>query len=226
MKRILLPVLASAAAVVAIAVARRDRPPSPAGASPVAEAHLRKVIPELCLNNVPLHTAVAMLRAQTGADVRLDADPSGGEVDVTMPVDLHLRDATLRQALEALVDYPGRLYLGFAVHGDSIVVAQHDRLGHYAYARAYDVRDIRLQTLPPGTDSGGCFPNTAPPERVQMDEELSRLLVEMVDSEGWVDNGGLSGAVRTASGRLLVHAPSETHRQIQELLDPLRAAAN
>jgi hypothetical protein len=135
---------------------------SPAGASPAVEAQLEKVLPEVAFTDVPFKQAVETLREQSGANILIDLSTLAQKsFDVQAPVDVRLRNVTVRQALAALIDYVGYPdhSVCYTISGERIVVTHRDGLGKYAYVRVYDVRDICVEPRPPLDPGAGnvCF---------------------------------------------------------------------
>jgi len=112
------------------------------------------VIPEIRLSATPLAEAVETLNRLSGADIKVDLPAlQGAGIDPAMPVDMRLRNATLDQALTALLGYASggnTTTLVYTLHGGGIVVTTDNALAPYTYAAVYDVRDIR----PVRTSSG------------------------------------------------------------------------
>ena len=219
------------AAGVAVLVGQALRPdrPSPAGASPTLEAQLDRLVSEIDLRGIPFRQAVETLARQCGANLVLDEQAlRQNHFDCSTPVDLRLRNVSLRRALDALTGYAGSgAGVCYTLFGEQIVVTHRDGLGGYAYLRVYDVRDIHVEPRPPVDPAeykNLCFfqaTETYVSPRQETDEELA-WMIQDIDPIGWADNGGTVGRVERASGRLVVLTTSETHRQIQSLLDQLR----
>lgn len=196
-----------------------------------AEAVLQSRIPEIDFDGLRLGLCVEALAEYTGAKIELDAPALAPlDVDEQNRVDLRLRNVTLEQVLSALAGYlsdGGRVV--YTIHEGRIVLTNADNLGPYAYARVYDVRD--LKSGDPWPDAGGrvddglmgkgnCFP---PRVRAEVDDEILAILQQCVSPETWVDAGGTGGSVHALNGRVLVVADWHTHLQIQSLLDALRS---
>jgi hypothetical protein len=193
------------------------------------------VIPEIRLSATPLAEAVETLNRLSGADIKVDLPAlQGAGIDPAMPVDMRLRNATLDQALTALLGYASggnTTTLVYTLHGGGIVVTTDNALAPYTYAAVYDVRDISLpiefqtptdNTIQTSSDLFGDPAHTVL-TRKEMDDEIARLLQELVAPDVWDTSGGNGGRISSVSGRLLVVASWQQHREIERLLSDLRA---
>jgi hypothetical protein len=60
--------------------------------------------------------------------------------------------------------------------------------------------------------------------RMERVEEMRELLIESVDSEDWIDNGGDIASVRELGSVLLINHTDEGHRHVAAFFDLLRAS--
>lgn len=89
--------------------------------------------------------------------------------------------------------------------------------------RYADVPQLDLQSVLQQGEGGGQSPfdegnqnnNTDPPKtRQERTQEVIDLLITLVESDQWVDNGGEAASIRAWNGQLIVRAPDYIHRQI------------
>ncbi len=75
-----------------------------------------------------------------------------------------------------------------------------------------------------GGGGGNIFGDEADdPTRMEKIESLVQLLMEQVDPESWLDNGGMIGSVSVRDGVLLVRQSLRNHTDVRALLDLLRS---
>ena len=208
---------------------------APARRQARAEALLRVVLPVVRFDNAPFADAIASLQKQTGADLVIA--PGLSAYAAGQPVDLTLRNVTLEQVLNALAGYiqpaaPGEVF--HYIH-DGRIVASTDPVGHRPFVRVYDIRDLYADLPEPEpavdrprpTDGGGSLfidvSTDATWTRAAFEEELARLLMETCRPDGWYDAGGNRAAMTHIPGRFLVLADAETHEQLADMLEQLRA---
>jgi Flp pilus assembly secretin CpaC len=59
--------------------------------------------------------------------------------------------------------------------------------------------------------------------RQELIDQITDIMQEQVDPEGWKDNGGDTGAIQELNGNLIITNTARNHRQIEGLLTQLRA---
>jgi type II secretory pathway component GspD/PulD (secretin) len=59
--------------------------------------------------------------------------------------------------------------------------------------------------------------------REELIEQITTIIQEQIDPEGWKDNGGDTGAIQELNGNLIITNTSRNHRDIEGLLTQLRA---
>ena len=106
------------------------------------------------------------------------------------------------------------------------------------FAAAYDIRDIiwasrHASHFPAGTSSGPLprqFTKPPPPpqpiDEAELNRQLIRLITDVVDSDSWTVNGGNSGGIGAADGRLYVVQTPENQVTVRNLLEQLRDVDN
>jgi len=59
--------------------------------------------------------------------------------------------------------------------------------------------------------------------RRELIQQITTIIQEQIDPEGWKDNGGDTGAIQELNGNLIITNTSRNHREIEGLLTQLRA---
>ena len=59
--------------------------------------------------------------------------------------------------------------------------------------------------------------------REELIEQITTIIQEQIDPDGWKDNGGDTGAIQELNGNLIITNTSRNHREIEGLLTQLRA---
>lgn len=192
-----------------------------------ADAQLARVIPELELRGVTLEQAFERLRDLTRANIVVQwralesAGLKRGDV-----VKLRLWDVTLARALPVLLAAASddSDMFGYAGADGIITVTTKDRLGGYHPTRTYNVRDLILRMRRNDESLYGTLPKQTSDKTVdEYIEELGTIVRDTVDADSWRDNGGSVGALRYWAGRLIVTQTPANQRQVEGLLDQLRA---
>jgi len=88
--------------------------------------------------------------------------------------------------------------------------------------RYSDVPTIDLQSVLQQGDGGGQSPfdegneqnADVPRTRAERTQDVIDLLINLVETDQWVDNGGEAATIRAWNGQLIVRAPDYMHRQI------------
>lgn len=178
-----------------------------------AEKLLNSPIADLDLNRVALHKVARLLQDSASSQIYVDwrALKSAG-LDRNFPITLRLEDATLGQALDAIVQQIARRSIPFsyAVDSGAVVISTPDSLRVELPTRVYDLGDL----LP--TDG-------AAEERAAEMSYLVELIRELAaEPNTWRDNGGKWGNAYELSEQLIITHTSEVHQRIVSLLENLR----
>ena len=197
-------------------------------------ANLDQRIADLDLSSTTLRDAFEKLQAITQANLVVywnDVAAAGIRSDT--PVNLHLHDVTLRQALTMLIvlsDKAGDL--AFGVNDNIIRIASGDRPWHGGdrLTRMYDIHELldlghayRRGHAPPQTQpstQGPIFTDSITGDDVF--DSVIRLIEDQVAPDTWRDNGGSEGVIREFCGRLLITQSPQNHQRISQFLRALR----
>jgi hypothetical protein len=194
----------------------------------VGEASLRRRIPEVRLDRVPLEQALATLADLAHADLAADwrAFQAFGITRRT-PISLHLRDVTLAEALRALLDSNGAAAFHICVDGGCIVLGGlPGYMPESTTTRVYDLRDW--------LDSVMGQPPTPSPKNLSEAERRAELrfwqmarvialILETTAPGSWREQGGTAGTMKELNGRLIITQTWENQERVADLLAALRA---
>jgi len=193
----------------------------------VGETSLKRRIPEVRLDRVPLEQAIATLADLANAALAADwpAFQSRGITRRT-PVSLHLRDATLAQTLRALLDGNSAAQFHVCVDGGCVVLGGlPGYMPEFTTTRGYDLRDWLDSVMrPPPTPAPKNIAEAAKRAElgVWQTARVISLIVETIDPNSWREQGGTAGAIKELNGRLIVTQTWENQERVAELLAALR----
>jgi hypothetical protein len=241
--KIVLTLLLAVAVVIAVQLARAPRaesgaPGSPPAAGPAGapadrepvwatdrDPLLDRKIARLDLTGVTVLEALDRLRDEAGVNIVVGwptSHPSYGK-----PVELHLRDATLRAALRALIEPLGdRLH--FTSIDGVIVVNAHMEYPWAGVTRLHDARDLIEAFIArprwTGGGTGRSHRGGDPGEwsRDRAVETLFDVIQQRVDPASWRDAGGSVGAMAEWNGILVITHTPQRQQEIAQLLEALR----
>lgn len=174
------------------------------------EALVRKPILHIDLDHLAFEAAIESLRRLSGATIWIDhLELPKDLTDAIPPISLHLTEAPLSQALDALILLPARdVRTGYIVQDGVVLITSLDRANHTAITRTFDVRDL----IPaPGTTG-----------RADAIDSFTLFVEDTVDPESWKDNGGVVGALHELNGRIIVTQTWRNQEAVAALLDALR----
>jgi hypothetical protein len=189
-------------------------------------AALNREIPEVRFDNVGFGDVVNFLRDLTGANIFVHwrAIEAAG-IDRNAPVTLHLRGVTLATLLKTLMtDLGGGVVpLCYAIDAGVITITRQDLRPHSVETRAYDIRDliVSLVDLNSIVHGGKKKLNVTSAQWVHA---FIRWIEDTVAAETWCDNGGAIGLIREWAGQLIVTQTPENLRQIEQLIEQIRAS--
>ncbi|MDB5289618.1 MAG: Bacterial type and secretion system protein [Phycisphaerales bacterium] len=202
---------------------------------PAADPLDRKVS-EVRFNDVTFEAALDYFRNLSSLEFRVDWDAieASGTHD-TSTVSVHLRDVTLRDALEQFLSRTNH-DLAFEVDGKVVRITTQSAMPHVV--KAYDVSDLLpppTRLAPPVTQpvmllgmqtraGTNALAGGAPAPRAEALEEIARLVADTVSPETWASNGGAGSAIWCGADRLIVLHTREGHRKIAALLCRLHEA--
>jgi hypothetical protein len=183
-----------------------------AGTTRAQDALLRKPILRIDLYHLSFDVAIESLQQLSGATIWIDRAELPKElIDQMPPVSLHLANAPLSQALGALTLLrAGDIQLGYTVKDGIVLITSRDKADRSAITRTYDIRDLISAPAVPGRHQGI--------------EALVRLLEETVETDTWVDNGGLVGVTYELNGRLIIRQTWPAQEKVAMFLEALRSS--
>lgn len=195
------------------------------------------------LSDNRLEDVVRFISDFTGADLepiwRTDRDADGLDkearvtVSVTNVTVLAFLERILRQSNDGFIENTWQL-------GESgaLEFGPKSRLNRLAFLKTYDIQDmlyeipdfvdvptldldqILQQSGQQGGGGGGSIfqgdqeGGAVQRPREELAQELINLIIENIEPEQWIDNGGDGGTIRYYNGFLLVRAPDYMHRQL------------
>jgi len=198
----------------------------------------------LDLTDSRLEDVVQFIRDFAGLEIEAfwadDSNPDGLDKDreVTLSVkEIRVEDFLDRVLEKASTEFEQATWQ-FARDGSGIEIGPKSRLNARAYMKIYDVNDLLYQVpnfenapeldldqvLNQGQRGGGGGGGSIfeegdegdtpliPPE--ELAAQLQEIIIDNVEPEQWVDNGGSGATIRFYNGTFLVRAPEYIHRQI------------
>lgn len=235
-------------------VAKPDVPWSSAGAnqSPV-EAKLAELIPAVKFDGLPLHEVLVELTKLTGITMYFDQEEIGDVIDPDVPiyVEAAAGDMSFETLLSDFILAPNDLV--FVIRDNFLVIMSYDKslvTPEATKVVVYDCRDLvpsfgssgasrarlseRLRELADNRIGAGAMNLTVPPPS---DAELRFMwvIVNTVHPGSWVMAGryvpnpeldyyDIYGSINCFDGLVVVRHSRDVHREIEELLQKLRAA--
>ena len=156
----------------------------------------------------PLGKVLQSLRERFKIEIRIDRSLNeGGRIDPHRLVDVTLPDATLRWALETMLD---PLDLHYSPRGEVLAVVAKDELHEHLTTKVYPVRDLVLGR--PGQKRADFL-------------TVVEAITANVAPQGWDATGGRGsiGEFRQTLA-LVIDQSDEAHGQIEKLLADMRGA--
>ena len=180
------------------------------------------VVEDLDLSEATFEGAMGKIAALTGRNfvVRWPALKDGG-VPREAPVRLRVRDVNLGAALDMVLRLAsvGAVPLGWEEEDGVITVSTEQDLGLRLKPRVYDVRDLVAAVRA----SYAGEPLDERPTAAEAIDMITQLLTETIDPDTWRDAGGSVGSIRVLGGRMIVTQTPRNLREVEWLLDELRA---
>lgn len=195
-------------------------------------APLDRAIGKLDLENTPLQDAITTLSRRAGVPIRIHTTAlEAAGLKLNSRVNVQLTDATLGGALDGvLCAVKTDAKLDYWVAIDGIEVSTHDEEEAYVVTRVYDVRDILKSFAEQGRDfwrsptgfvvesTPGIPPRAAPLTFEEAQAALEKLVSDNVAAQSWKMNGGTTGELECAFGRLVVIQTPRNQDTVEALL--------
>jgi hypothetical protein len=177
-------------------------------------------------------TVLDRFRAATGArvNVRWDKLTAAG-ITPDAPCTVRVHAARASRLLNTILDDigGGTVKLSWTISHGVFEISTADDMNSRVISRIYPVQDIfdaieadRVLHPPPTPRPLSYIRNPPPPTTDQQD--LERLIREIVDPNAWRENGGQYATVRCVGGRLFVTATLDDIMTLHQLLQQLRQA--
>jgi hypothetical protein len=213
---------------------------------PIHHAYLNRPTPPLPDHPMTLDQIAQFTQKAAGIDVVIDwPHLTSAGIERSASGMMAQQHATLAEFLNQVLTLLGRetVRLGYRADDDRITITTAQEIDAHPVLRIYDIRDVmvgiiqsqkRLQEqVPPappeqarGPLSGnGMFassPFQSPDDEKKLDYNLHQLIVENVDRESWVENGGNFDSIQYLSGRFIIVQSAENHDHISAILKLLR----
>jgi len=209
---------------------------------------LDRKLPEINFSNVAFSDVVDFLRDVSQANIFVNwrALEAAGIAKDTQ-VSARLRDVKFAKVLNTVLNEVGggTVRLGYTIDEGVITISTEEDLSANVVTRVYDIRDLIInipdfdnapdfnlqqqQSAGRGGGGGGNLfggggggEDDEGPTRVELVDEIIRLIQDTVASDSWKDNGGAVGSLRELQGQLIVTQTPENQRQLVRLLEQLR----
>ncbi len=154
-----------------------------------------------------LSEALRYIAACSGLELVMRTAPLSEQgIDQTESLNLSLSATSVADAFEEIHDARGltRSELDYRVHDGQLEVATRDY---------FDTRETRLVSI----DAGEFLAGASREERMKLQD----LITELVEPEGWANNGGTTARMSIVGGTIFVKAPPRYVEQIQWIVAKL-----
>jgi hypothetical protein len=177
-------------------------------------AALHRELPEVTFEDAPFEAIIDYLGELLQINIHVEwqrLEDAGVARDA--PVTVNLRKISAARLLELVLgDAGGDVDLGYEMRHGVLVFSTREALMEHLSTRMYDVRD--LLNMPP---DGGASADVE-----DLSEQLTELILNVVEPDSWQPHGG-SGYLQVFNGVLVVRQFDSAQREIQTLIDSLRA---
>jgi hypothetical protein len=146
-------------------------------------------------------------------------------IEKTATARLDVRDVTVHQFLAAALatlSHDGSL--AYVAEDDLIRITTRDHVDRGPVVRVYDVAGLIGSAETFDAAYRRAFPEASGRIRTMTDgpaETLSAAILQLIDTDSWVDNGGRFGTLRYFGGMLIVGQTPENQRRVAEFLAAL-----
>jgi len=238
----------SAAAVLASAAmgqaekGERSEPSENLPKLPSVQETLDSPVPEVAFQDVPLEQVMEWLADYTELNIWVRwqvLEQSGVERD--KPITIRVRDLPLRQVLWIILTEAGGpdVKLGYATIENLLIISTWGNLNEELITKVYEVRDLvariprfknavrvdaarALQPDNPGVSEGtGQSPPSDSDDPKQTVQKLIEMIVETVEPDSWVVNGGL-GTIKAWRRKVVVRNSLYVHQQLGGTLQSIK----
>lgn len=199
---------------------------------------LQQIIPKVHFKETRLDDAIEFLQQHTEANLRVrwrTLEASG--IEKSARVSFELLNVTVEQALrELLKEVTNDPRLAYQGEGNIIAITTAEELSSgTTVGRIYDVRDLMMVGMqfaarfPQDESVRGLNSNPFSPPGLarvsaesELDDALNLLIIETIDPDSWVQNGGRHGHIRYFAGHYMIIQSDPNHARIDQLLNALR----
>ena len=208
--------------------------PEPADPDQALHAQLDQVLPQVKFTG-GFADAIEYLHNLTRTDISVDLRWMGdADVAKKAPVTVDLHDIPFSKALESVLTQAGDqigMKLRYDIDDGTIYISVEGSFEHLVKTRTYDIHEFMiavpnfkgLPTTLPGQNgqSGGDAPGQPIAENntaVERADDVRTLIVELVESDSWKENGGSIGSICELAGNLIITTTPKNHERIKQLL--------
>lgn len=205
-------------------------------------SQLQRIIPQVHFKETKFVDAIEFLQQHADANLRVrwrSLEAKG--IAKNLPVSLQLRNATveeaLREVLEEVIGHPQvdrSVQVGYRIEGNVVTIADAEHVPAQRVMRVYDIRDLLRAALSfsaqfpkgslPALYFGGSVPYSGPPPVTEdnLTDGLADNILESIDRDSWINNGGYHGSLHYFAGHLIIVQDEANHYQIAQFLQALR----
>ncbi len=203
--------------ILAAAVQQRSAPPEAEqqyqfvrfDAETPLERLLDKQI-DVDVTDTPIRTAIEQLAAEQGITVRFDDAAFENRDLFSNPVSMHLKQISLRNALQLLLDQCNPTIAGW---DDATYVEQPDELLITSVDAASEMLETRFYPLPDITYTPPLLPNQLWTFDI---DSMIEFIESLAAPDSWEAMGGLA-TIRESEGGMLISQTQAAHREIRDL---------
>lgn len=190
------------------------------------ERALARRLAELGIEDAPLDGAIEYLASQLQGNVHVRWNRLADcGIERSAPISLRLRDVTLECGLRLLMGEFGECALGYYIEDGVLIITTKEDVYVRLVTRVYDVRDLLQCAGADAAEAGEPSDSEvhAPHRPQTAQEKLEHLIVQTVEPESWMENGG-AGTLVFYGDTLAVRAAGPVHRVLADVLEQLRDA--
>lgn len=201
---------------------------------------LERIVPEISGQEMTLDQVAELVRKVADVNVMVKWSVlTSLDIDRTTKRKITLKNLKVAQFLKVVLNEFRLPDMGYAAESNLITISTKDDLGQLEVVRIYNVRDLMLNSVrvgalfkhdqqSRGSGSGAGIFSPGKPRPLLTEERLfdslHEILIQTVDPNSWVVNGGRMVAFYWA-GTLVIKQSPENHQRIGTLLRMMREAA-